>query len=278
MGIFDTAMASLDLKPKPPSQGLTVPRPPEAGAPAASPQRDGGPVPATGATLPSKQPTDTPVYDPNRPVYAGPQASSEPVNLGNDPRATVGGQLGILGNRNSEFMRMNSAKGQQEAQKRGLLNSSMAAESGIKAGLESIMPAAQQDAKLYGDALANNQVARLEQDKMRLQGQITGALTAQDYAGKANVQRMSDAAQLERINVDNEWKRLINYDNLAADQKKTLTSIMGGLGQELTGGIERILRDTNIPNKTDAINALLIVYQSQLNTAAAISGIRLTWG
>jgi hypothetical protein len=54
-------------------------------------------------------------------------------------------------------------------------------------------------------------------------------------------------------------------------------SASGQMGQELTGSIERILRDTNITNKTDAISALMTQYKAQLNTIAAMAGTTLVW-
>ena len=66
-------------------------------------------------------------------------------------------------------------------------------------------------------------------------------------------------------------------DQMDAEDSKNLMAVSAQLGVELTGGIERMLRDTNITDKTAAVEALMTTYRSQLTTAAAIVNIPLVW-
>ena len=92
-----------------------------------------------------------------------------------------------------------------------------------------------------------------------------------------NLQKQTDAAQLQRLNIENQWKSDINMDQMDAEEAKALMGVAATLGAELTGGIERILRDPNITKKTSATTALMTQYKTQLSTSAAIVGIKLKW-
>ena len=256
-------------------------------------------------------------YNPKIPVYAAPQTSFNNVNVDAkemaaatdamiDPsKATVAGQMGGLLAENSAYMQANVAGAQRAAASRGLMNTSMAAGEGQKAAIESALPIAQQDAGLYGgiatqnakaisDSMLNNQIGALDYNKSITNAKITGALEQQSVAGKFELQKLADFAQMQRVEVDNAFKLQMNNDSLDSAERQQLMTTQTALGQELQGGIERILRDTNISGTVDvkdpktgkvvkkdakqvAIEQMISGYKSSMNTAAAVVGLKLSW-
>ncbi len=236
--------------------------------------------PAGSQTLQPGTTSSTLNYDPSQPVYVAPPTAHQDVALNADPaKATVRGQMtGILSS-GSDYMKLNEAKGLAMANRRGLINSSIAIETARKAAIDAdaVLPMASQDAKLYGNAATNNQISSLDYEKSVNNAFLTGSLTGQDYAGKYEMQKISNNAQLQRLNIDNQWKREINFDQLDVAKQRSLVGMQQQIGAQLTGGIERIMRDPNISDKTSAISALMANYKSQISTAAAVLGLDLTW-
>lgn len=236
-------------------------------------------------------------YDPDLPVYAEPETQQTATNIAplnpsssyvDENKATVAGQMKGLLAENNDYMKMNVAQAAKDANKRGMLNSSMAVQAGRAAAINAVLPIAQQDAQMYGnmaqqsqktteDSLLNNQLAGIEYKKSLNNARISAALTSVDQKGQIEVQKLADTAQMQRLEVDNQWKDMLNMDQMDTEEAKGLMQVSAALGSELTGSIERVLRDTNIENKTEAVNALMTQYRAQLTTAAAIVNIPLTW-
>lgn len=241
----------------------------------------------------------TPVYDPDVPVYAQPDdiQDYQNVSLGeqkndssyiNPSTATVEGRVqGILDN-NSMLRRSTEADAAAASNSRGILNTTMGTQAGTAALLDKAVDIATPDAALYGDmakmskeadsqGLLANQEAEIAHNTSLNNAQISGALTTQEIAGQQELQKLSDNAQMQRVEVDNMWKQQIQFDQMDAADAQKLVDSTTSLGSALTGSVERILRDTNVENKTDAIEALMTQYQSQLTTAAAVVNIDLDW-
>lgn len=240
----------------------------------------------------------TPNYDPDMPVYAEPEdLEHNTITIGEqkdidsyiDPnKATVEGRVqGILAN-NSMLRNSVEADARVASNQRGILNTTMNQTAATKGLLDKAVEIATPDAALYGsmaveqqqtdtDALLNQQVADLEFQQSKNNARISGALTTQELEGQAEIQKMADVAQLQRVEIDNQWKELMNLDQLDAQDAQNLLQTSAAIGAELTGGIERLLRDPNIENKTEAVEALMTQYKSQLSTAAAIVNINLEW-
>ena len=237
-------------------------------------------------------------YDPDIPVYAHPDGldfktvtptEQKPVETYIDPaKATVEGRVQGILDKNSLLRRSTEADARTASNQRGILNTTM----GVTAGTEGLIAKATEiatpDAALYGQAglnrqqadlesSANNQLAELEHNQSMENAKISGALTTQEQLGQVEIQKMADTAQMQRIEVDNQWKELLNLDQMDAQDSQALLNTSAALGAELTGGIERLLRDPNISDKTSAIDALMTQYKSQMSTAAAIVNIELDW-
>lgn len=79
-----------------------------------------------------------------------PQAGPTPWNV--DGNQTVATQLERILKTDSPLMQLAKTRAQQEAQSRGLLNTTMAGTAGEAAMIDRALPIAQQDARTYGDA------------------------------------------------------------------------------------------------------------------------------
>jgi hypothetical protein len=202
--------------------------------------------------------------------------------------ATVEGRVTNLVNQDNPLLQAARATAERQHQAKGLLHSSGAVQAGTAAVIQEATKIATPDAQTYSnlaqtrqktqlDQSTNNQLAEIERRKLENNALITGALEYQAQTGRENLQKIADNAQLQRVQLENEWKDYLQSAQLDSTETQALMQASGAMGEELTGSIERILRDTNITNKTDAINVLMTRYKSHLNTVAAVAGIQLSW-
>ena len=241
-------------------------------------------------------------YDPNLPVYAQPETQApsatvdpnklqqQTANIVDQERGTVAGQMRGLLAENSPYLQVARTGALQTAASRGLLNSSIAAGAGEEAAIKQALPIAQQDAqtyadigkqnaKAYSDSILNTQVAQLEHQKSLANAKITGALTTQEAQKQFELQRISEAGQLQRQEIENAMKAVLQDDQLESAERQQLSQVIGSMGNEALGAVERILRDTNIEAnaKQSAIDAVMSNYRANSSTAGAIFGLNLRW-
>ena len=241
-------------------------------------------------------------YDPKLPVYAQPETQApsatvdpnklqqQTANIVDQERGTVAGQMRGLLAENSPYLQVARTGALQTAASRGLLNSSMAAGAGEEAAIKQALPIAQQDAqtyadigkqnaKAYSDSILNTQVAQLEHQKSLANAKITGALTTQEAAKQFETQRISESAQLQRLEIENSMKAVLQDDQLESAERQQLSQVVGSMGNEALGAVERILRDTNIEAgaKQAAIDAVMKNYRANASTAGAVFGLNLKW-
>lgn len=193
---------------KPPYQEKPGPKPPypEPGGEIPMPKpvipSTGGPQPVpntpditgtgtnTGAQGPSNPGGGTPAVPPTPGAQTPTQGA--PGNLGLDfmrqvtPNELVQNQLNQLLSSNSQYMRNAQLRGAEMANRRGMLNSSIAAGNAQRASLEAAMPIAQADAQVYRDANAANFQSLAELRRMRVAGDLENWLQDQNYNREIN--------------------------------------------------------------------------------------------
>lgn len=235
-------------------------------------------------------------YDPTLPVYAAPDSTYQNVDVQQQPtdtyidpsKATVEGRVTGLLSSGNPLLTQAQTYGQKTANTRGLLNSSMGVQAATGAVMDKAISIATPDAQLYGNSALsaqnadqtvaqNNQLGAIDTQKAQLSGKISGALATQNAGDQIELQKLQSNAALQQSEVDNQWKQQLNWDSLDASNQQALEGVQSTFGTALTGGIERIMRDTNVTNKTDAIQALMTQYQTQMTTAASIVNIDLNW-
>lgn len=132
--------------------------------------------------------------DANLDELAGPMAGASTYEPSND--SLVSGQLERLLSQDSPYLTAARTRATQLANKRGLLNSSIAATSGERAAIESALPIAQADAATYGQAQRYNTDATNTFARDRNSYLAEGALAK--FGGVLDQQARNDEQTMQR--------------------------------------------------------------------------------
>lgn len=201
---------------------------------------------------------------------------------------TVAGQIKNIIAEDGPLAQMNKANAEQDMNRRGLINSSMAVGAGQKALYESALPIAQQDAATMANAgqfnanstnalqsqsnqirqqtaTSNLQVAA-DQAKQDLDNQFKASMVNADAQTKAFLTQAEGDIKTKLANIDADYKTLIQTSASAGDIYK------GTIAQ-----IGPILSDTNMDaaSKTAAINGLFSRMGVAMNLVGSINGVDL---
>lgn len=146
-------------------------------------------TPPTAADTGRQVVADNAVVDPTKQSASGVSAVTGSVD---QPTMTVQGQLEQLLASDSPLMQQARASAMKEANSRGLVNSSMAAQSGEEAAISSALPIAQQDASTYFQQQGQNLAA----ENVVAQGtqQFENQQSLADYNQQAARAAQSEAA------------------------------------------------------------------------------------
>lgn len=241
-------------------------------------------------------PTYTPAIIPSAPTYTAAQLPP-PVRWDITPQQTVAGQLQPLLASGSPLMSLAATQANQQAQSRGLLNSSLAVGAGQNALIQNALPIATSDADVYArsagyNAQTPNQFAQadvLSQNQARqfnagnqLQVAMANA-NAQNQAGQFNTgnQFQSQQAQLERnfnqqqtlfqANVQASLDQIANEANFNRQSQ----AIYGTLSSDFSKAISAINTDTNMDqqSKDYSIRQLFDVYRAQISMLSAVGSV-----
>lgn len=184
--------------PKPPVDGYVPEKPPYPEPEAPIPPADPSPrapyppkPPVSEPGVPPKPPYPEPV-DPTKPTQpppgtAGSQPPGTPGSLGLDfmrqvtPDELVRNQLQGLLDSNSPYMTNARLRGQEFANSRGMLNSSLAAGTSQRSALEAALPIAQSDADVYRAANEGNFQSLNQLRQMRTAAQLEDWLSSESY-------------------------------------------------------------------------------------------------
>lgn len=147
---------------------------------------------------------------PQAPTLA-PPSTYQPVTQQVTPQQTVAQQMNDLLSSNSDYMKRAQALAMENANKRGLLNSTMAAQAGTAAAIDAALPIATQDASTYSkQALVNQQYAN------------TAAQFNADAANKFALTQYTTQADLQKTQQSNASKLL---QTMSYDMSTGLTSL-----------------------------------------------------
>lgn len=177
--------------PKPPVNGAAVPpKPPALDNPIAMPK-----PPVGGSNIPAKPPfTETGTGKPPVTVPPGTQGQppGTPGSLGLDfmrqvtPNELVANQLQGLLDSNSPYIQNARRRGLEQANARGMLNSSIAAGNSQRSALEAAMPIAMADADVYRQANQGNFESLSQLRQMRTAAELEDWLGSQTYNREFN--------------------------------------------------------------------------------------------
>lgn len=185
----------------------------------------GSPGQIGGDTGPSRSPAEPaiPVWDPNKKT---PEATTTSYTANNalsrdmtatgsaasdmtadtrtvdKPTETVQGQLGSFLSSGSPILERARAGAMQQANSRGLINSTMAAQAGEAAALDAAVPIAQADANIYNQASGQNQAFRNQAASQNAQLGTQVDLANAEAANRASSQNAQLATQISQSNAE----------------------------------------------------------------------------
>lgn len=196
------------------------------------------------------------------PEYVAPEIYS-PTTEG-----TVQGQItGILAE-DSPYIQAARKRGEQYAQGRGLLNSSIAASASEKSAIEAALPIAQQDASTVSTAGLQKQKFEESGALTDIQAGASSQLAAQEQAG-ANYRQDKEIA----------FKEKLSLSDVALSEKNSIASQMGTLGDNFQAKMAGIQVDPGLgpTEKTAAIRTLQKAYEANMQSIGSIYGVQINW-
>jgi len=170
------------------------------------------------------------------PKIEAPKIDSNPITQNTsavtgtvDPNSTVQGQITGLLDQNNPYMQRATTEGLQFANKRGLLNSSMAAGATQAARIDAALPIAQQDAQTYWGQQQLNQNAQNQFGLATHQGDVQRQLADQGYQQDVGLIGAQAQAQ-EQLSASDQLRDL---EKMAAEQGYTLEQMAKQQGLDI---------------------------------------------
>lgn len=213
-------------------------------------------------------------------------------------KQTVSGQLSSLLASDSPYLKLNQEKAVEQAGSRGLLNTTIAAQAGRRAAIESALPIAQQDAQTYSqfakakqeadygvqtiqaEAIVsgelNEQKAAIDRKNQDLQNSFTSILQGADEQSKTWIGDLQNTYNVAIQNLDILSKKQMQEIEMSAQQAQNVATQSSTIMQNYQVSVENLLQDPDFLNlgaaavnnavnqlQNLAANAILFVGKSQ---------------
>ena len=218
-----------------------------------------------------------------------------------DGEVDVAKRLTALTAQDSDYMRQGEAAGLRSAHKRGLLNSTMAVQSGQAARLQAALPIASQDASqanqrvMQGRGLQSADVQQVRGIASQEGMQRTGIEAEREFQGTdiGSRERMqtADLASRERMQgLDNETRQLmqgldiesqqrIASMNVAANERGDAARVAVAFEASYASMLETIMNNPEIPAEARQtyIDHANRIRESNISLLERLYGIQLDW-
>lgn len=212
-----------------------------------------------------------------------------PTRWNVDPTQTVEGRIQSIINPNNPLMQQARTRAMEQANARGLMNSSLAATAGESAMIDAAMPIAQADAATFAKSASYNAdqsnqfaVRNVDADnQFRLRGMDQGQQRnmaafereTQQQLAQINRDTQTTLAGLDATNkaaaeaTRSANDRLLNTNNQAATAFNQAVSAVSAIQNN---------KDLDGNNKTQAVSAIYRDLQTQLRVLGTVAGLNLT--
>lgn len=205
----------------------------------------------------------------------------KPVTPGSQyitPESTVSGQLLSLLGTDSPYLKQAEVGAREQANKLGLLSSSMAVGSAERARIQAALPIAQQNAELYGTSALQSQGAE-EKSALTRQGHLENLQALEAQAGhQLRLEAFSQDAATKRTEMELKTKADIANVEMDADTRQQYLDDASKLGVQYNNDVSAILRSPYSPEDRDrALSQLEQVYTNNMNFLASAAGVPLDW-
>ncbi|MDI6789396.1 MAG: hypothetical protein QME44_01715 [Thermodesulfobacteriota bacterium] len=223
-------------------------------------------------------------------TYAAPDTykAAEPYTPA--PAETVEGRMGGLLKKGGAYLDAARTRGLQFASRRGLVNSSIAAEATEKAAIEAALPIAQQDAGYMQNrglaeqegviqSVLSSQGSRQQAGLYGVQGQISSQLSAQEAGQAMNLEQAKQEWTNYRMDVENETKLQISQMEISSNEKKALEGSMATTGETMINQIASIQQNAgiNAATKTTIIKQIQDQYVANMKMLTSIYNVQIDW-
>jgi hypothetical protein len=212
------------------------------------------------------------------------------------PDQTVQDQVAKITGADSKLMQQARTRANQDAQSKGLLNSSLAVEAGQNAVLSQALPIAQQDAATYHDASTNTTNAQNAAAFQNAQAQNAVNLQNSQSANAVNLQNAAETnklfstkltldsqmamSQLDAntktalAKLDNQYRGLLQSSQNASAKFNQITQNIASIVMNNT--LSKPAKDAAIASQLNMLNESLLVDQNlQDSGSAAVNGLDL---
>lgn len=190
-----------------------------------------------------------------------------------DAESTVEGRLGGLLSQNNPYIDRARTEAAQLANRRGMLNTSMAAGAAEGAAIDRALPIAQQDARAHLEQQFLNQGYTNEAAKHLADSTITRENLSAGFEQETNQFNANQDWEAQKINQEAEQRANEQY---AAEQNKNNFALMSadlqaqlkGIDNELAMGLETLTREYGLLENMDSINGS--IYQQMVQEIGTI--------
>ena len=255
------------------------------------------------ATSAQETPTDTaPAYDAAR--VSSQIADAAAIKTGtsyyDEAKGTVAGRLTSLLNNESPYMKQVEQRSKEAASRKGLLNTSIAVQSGQAAAYDAALPIAQQDASEFNKFGLQQQTAENQQKTIQSEAIVSGEMTQQKAAIAQQAQNIQNAfnAKLSGANEQSKaWlegmsenhnktmQELEHSQNLVLQQfqndlekQKTASTLASQTMQNYQISVENLMTDPDFMDlgpdaMNNAINQMQILAKNSIKFIGAAANI-----
>ncbi|MCK5616741.1 hypothetical protein KAR91_83540 [Candidatus Pacearchaeota archaeon] len=234
-----------------------------------------------GGGPPSPSPSPTP---------PAPRFSPTPVSTGLTPDETVEGRLSGIMATDSPLMRLADTYGIQSANKRGLADSGLSGEYGMKAMLEKAIPIASQDAGAMQAQKQGIMGGDIQKNLYETQAGLSSELSEQEATQnlRRDKQATADRLALETYVQDSANQRLASENTMKSElanleitnrEREIIAAGITDLGRIVNEQTANIQRDTtlNVEAKTAALENIQSAHRASLNSLASVYGVPIDW-
>ena len=243
------------------------------------------------------------------PQQAAPRQDFTSQYTNTAPEETVESRLTNLLKRDNPYLASARSGAMQQANSRGLLNTSIAAGAGESAAIQSALPIAQQDAGFYqnrnlagqqGEIQSSLSAQQANQQKglYETQGAISSRLaeqefghqkqlSMQEYAQQRGLAELGYKHEKEMKDADMAWNKIdlnarmqVEYDRLSQENKARFDQTSNAISEQYQKDLLEVLLNPHFKTKEDrqaAIDNLNYLTEQRMTIASKIAGVTLSW-
>lgn len=215
-------------------------------------------------------------------------------------KSTVAGQLSSLLASDSPYIQQAEQKAAEQAQSRGLLNSTLAAQAGREAAISQALPIAQQDAQTYAQGDLARQQAEYNLETIQGEAIVSGAMVQQqaaisqknqdiNNAFNARIQGATEQSKVWLNDLQNTYNAGLQNMQVAAQQMLLETELDSNRAQNVRDSAASIMQNYQISVENmmtdpdflglgttavnNALNQLQTVAVNSINFIGASAGV-----